>query len=47
MEVNISPSLKASCDVDFHIKFNLVTDLFNCVGIRLSDMRLARESKDE
>ncbi|KAI8917215.1 tubulin-tyrosine ligase family-domain-containing protein [Powellomyces hirtus] len=43
MEVNISPSLKASCDMDFGIKFELVTDLLNLVGFRVDDVRRCKE----
>ncbi|KAJ3141630.1 Tubulin polyglutamylase ttll4 [Geranomyces variabilis] len=44
MEVNISPSLKASCDMDFAIKHELVVDLMNLVGFRLEDVRRCREN---
>ncbi|KAI9101639.1 tubulin-tyrosine ligase family-domain-containing protein [Phlyctochytrium arcticum] len=39
MEVNISPSLKASCDMDWKIKSTMVTDLFNLVGFKVSDLK--------
>ncbi|ORY38770.1 TTL-domain-containing protein [Rhizoclosmatium globosum] len=38
MEVNISPSLKASCDMDLGVKSRLSVDLFNLVGIRVRDL---------
>ncbi|KAJ3183050.1 Tubulin polyglutamylase ttll4 [Geranomyces variabilis] len=44
MEVNISPSLKASCDMDFAIKHELVVDLMNLVGFRLEDVRRCRDN---
>lgn len=47
MEVNISPSLKASCDMDFAIKFELVTDLLNLVGFRVEDVRRCRDSNGD
>ncbi|KAI8825142.1 tubulin-tyrosine ligase family-domain-containing protein [Fimicolochytrium jonesii] len=48
MEVNISPSLKASNEMDFGIKLGMVTDLLNLVGVRLRDIRACRDSaKDE
>ncbi|KAJ3257502.1 Tubulin polyglutamylase ttll4 [Borealophlyctis nickersoniae] len=42
MEVNISPSLKASCDLDYRIKEDLVVDLLNMVGVRVSDLEMAK-----
>jgi hypothetical protein len=45
MEVNISPSLKFSCNMDFEVKSNLVVDLFNLVGIKVKDMDACRKSK--
>ncbi|KAJ3305452.1 Tubulin polyglutamylase ttll4 [Kappamyces sp. JEL0829] len=33
MEVNISPALKGSCDMDYKLKSGLIVDLFNLVGI--------------
>ncbi|KAJ3158506.1 Tubulin polyglutamylase ttll4 [Geranomyces michiganensis] len=44
MEVNISPSLKATCDMDFAIKHELVVDLLNLAGFRLHDVRRCREN---
>ncbi|KAI8904110.1 tubulin-tyrosine ligase family-domain-containing protein [Gorgonomyces haynaldii] len=41
MEVNVSPSLKASCDLDFGIKTNLAVDMFNLCGFKLKDLELA------
>ncbi|KND04282.1 uncharacterized protein SPPG_00019 [Spizellomyces punctatus DAOM BR117] len=38
MEVNISPSLKASCDLDWKIKSSVVTDILNLVGVRVCDI---------
>lgn len=34
LEVNLAPSLTADSPLDFHIKSNLVIDIFNLVGIR-------------
>jgi hypothetical protein len=34
LEVNLAPSLTADSPLDFHIKSNLVVDLFNLAGIR-------------
>ncbi|RKO83413.1 tubulin-tyrosine ligase family-domain-containing protein, partial [Blyttiomyces helicus] len=42
MEVNISPSLKATCDFDYRLKSALVADLLNLVGIRVGDVELCR-----
>ncbi|KAJ3008645.1 Tubulin polyglutamylase ttll4 [Thoreauomyces humboldtii] len=47
MEVNISPSLKSSSDVDFAIKYELVSDLLNLVGVRLEDVRRCRDSQGD
>ncbi|KAI9201853.1 tubulin-tyrosine ligase family-domain-containing protein [Polychytrium aggregatum] len=46
MEVNISPSLKASCPLDEDIKSRLVQDLFNLVGFRLKDLEMCRDSQN-
>ncbi|KAJ3214127.1 Tubulin polyglutamylase ttll4 [Dinochytrium kinnereticum] len=43
MEVNISPSLKASGDMDFGIKARMVTDLFNLVGVKVKDVETCRK----
>ncbi|KAJ3175126.1 Tubulin polyglutamylase ttll4 [Irineochytrium annulatum] len=45
MEVNISPSLKASCDMDYNLKSRMVTDLLNLVGIRIKDLEASRIKK--
>ncbi|KAJ3118557.1 Tubulin polyglutamylase ttll4 [Phlyctochytrium bullatum] len=45
MEVNISPSLKASSDMDYAIKSRMVTDLFNLVGVRVRDVEECRRKK--
>ncbi|KAJ3234362.1 Tubulin polyglutamylase ttll4 [Chytriomyces hyalinus] len=45
MEVNISPSLKASCGVDEVIKARLAVDLFNLVGIRVKDLEEAQKRR--
>ncbi|KAJ3103292.1 Tubulin polyglutamylase ttll4 [Phlyctochytrium planicorne] len=37
MEANISPSLKASGEMDKGVKGRMVTDLFNLVGIKVGD----------
>jgi tubulin polyglutamylase TTLL4 len=34
LEVNRGPSLKAESPIDFHVKSNLLIDMFNLVGIR-------------
>jgi hypothetical protein len=34
LEVNLAPSLTADSPVDFHIKSNLLVDMFNLVGVR-------------
>ncbi|KAJ3093773.1 Tubulin polyglutamylase ttll4 [Physocladia obscura] len=44
MEVNISPSLKASCDIDLAIKSRLSIDLFNLVGIKVKDLDESQKS---
>jgi hypothetical protein len=38
MEVNISPALKGSCDMDYALKQKLIRDVFNTVGFRISDI---------
>ncbi|KAJ3245513.1 Tubulin polyglutamylase ttll4 [Chytriomyces hyalinus] len=45
MEVNISPSLKASCCVDEVIKSRLAVDLFNLVGIRVKDLEESQKRR--
>jgi hypothetical protein len=45
MEVNISPSMKASCALDFNVKNKLAIDLFNCVGFKLKDIKMASKMK--
>ena len=34
LEVNLAPSLTADSPLDYHIKSNLVVDLFNIAGVR-------------
>ena len=34
LEVNLAPSLTADSPLDYHIKSNLVVDLFNLAGVR-------------
>jgi len=34
LEVNLAPSLSADSPIDFHVKSNLIVDMFNLVGIR-------------
>lgn len=41
MEVNISPSLKASCQADLKVKQRLVIDMFNLIGLKTEDLDLA------
>jgi hypothetical protein len=38
MEVNVSPALKGSCDLDLEMKMGVVTDMMNVVGIRVCDI---------
>jgi hypothetical protein len=38
MEVNVSPALKGSCDMDYRIKTALVVDIFNTVGFKIKDL---------
>ncbi|KAI8927569.1 tubulin-tyrosine ligase family-domain-containing protein [Entophlyctis helioformis] len=45
MEVNISPSMKASCDLDFNLKTKVAVDLLNLVGVRVRDIELARQAQ--
>ncbi|EGF77287.1 hypothetical protein BATDEDRAFT_35990 [Batrachochytrium dendrobatidis JAM81] len=45
MEVNISPSMKASCDLDFELKSKVAVDLFNLVGIRIKDLEMAKAAQ--
>ncbi|KAJ3024975.1 UNVERIFIED_CONTAM: Tubulin polyglutamylase ttll4 [Siphonaria sp. JEL0065] len=45
MEVNISPSLKSSCDMDLGIKSRLSVDLFNLVGIRVKDLDMSQKKR--
>lgn len=47
MEVNISPSMKASCPLDFKLKSDLAIDLFNCVGFKLKDIENAIKIKKQ
>ncbi|KAJ3276288.1 hypothetical protein HDV01_005736 [Terramyces sp. JEL0728] len=42
MEVNISPAMKGSCDMDFKLKSSLIVDIFNTIGIKMKDVELAR-----
>lgn len=42
MEVNISPALKGSCDLDYQIKTELVVDIFNTVGFKIKDLEAAK-----
>jgi len=34
LEVNLAPSLSADSPMDYHLKSNLIVDMFNVVGIR-------------
>lgn len=43
MEVNVSPALKASSTNDYEIKREMVTDLFNLVGVKMSKVKQARK----
>ena len=43
MEVNISPSLKASGSSDFDIKSKLARAIFNLVKFRIKDLQLVRQ----
>ncbi|KAI8614648.1 tubulin-tyrosine ligase family-domain-containing protein [Chytriomyces sp. MP71] len=45
MEVNISPSLKASCDMDMAVKSRLAVDLFNLVGVRVKDLDASQKKQ--
>ncbi|KAI9336358.1 tubulin-tyrosine ligase family-domain-containing protein [Obelidium mucronatum] len=45
MEVNISPSLKSSCDMDLGVKSRLSVDLFNLVGIRVKDLDQSQKKR--
>ncbi|KAI8895878.1 tubulin-tyrosine ligase family-domain-containing protein [Globomyces pollinis-pini] len=42
MEVNISPALKGSCDMDYKLKSALIVDIFNTVGFKVKDIIQAR-----
>jgi hypothetical protein len=42
LEINISPSLKYSCDVDYGVKRALTRDIFNLVGFTASDIKTCR-----
>ena len=42
MEVNISPSLKTSCEIDQEVKSRLIVDVFNLVGYSVKDMEAYR-----
>lgn len=39
LEVNMSPSLATDAPLDFKIKTNLLTDVFNLCGVRRFDRR--------
>jgi len=39
LEVNLSPSLATDSPLDLNIKGNLITDLFNLIGIRSFDRK--------
>ncbi|KAL2916373.1 Tubulin polyglutamylase ttll4 [Polyrhizophydium stewartii] len=45
MEVNISPSMKASCDMDHALKARVAVDLLNLAGYRVRDLELARHAQ--
>ncbi|KAJ3331998.1 Tubulin polyglutamylase ttll4 [Blyttiomyces sp. JEL0837] len=45
MEVNISPSLKASGEMDLGVKSRLVVDIFNLVGIKMRDIDSCRRMR--
>ncbi|KAJ3415406.1 Tubulin polyglutamylase ttll4 [Chytridiales sp. JEL 0842] len=45
MEVNISPSLKASSDSDYALKSRLVSDIFNMIGVRIKDLEMSAKMK--
>ena len=34
LEVNLAPSLSADSPMDYHLKSNLIVDMFNLVGVR-------------
>ena len=34
LEVNLAPSLAGDSPMDYHLKSNLIVDMFNLVGIR-------------
>ena len=42
LEVNISPSLKYSCEVDYRVKSGLCRDLLNLVGVGVKDVEALR-----
>jgi hypothetical protein len=44
LEVNLAPSLTADSPVDFHIKSNLLVDMFNLVGVRKLPGRKQRKT---
>lgn len=45
LEVNLAPSLTADSPIDFHVKSNLIVDMFNLVGLRrLPGKRKARQT---
>ena len=44
LEANLSPSLATDSPLDFDIKSNLVTDLFNLVGVRKNQQKNARRA---
>ncbi|KAH6570186.1 hypothetical protein BASA62_004438 [Batrachochytrium salamandrivorans] len=45
MEVNISPSMKASCEIDFDLKSKLAVDLFNLVGVQVYDLEMGKAAQ--
>lgn len=45
MEVNVSPALKSSSQLDYNIKEGMVTDLMNLVGIKLSSFFECRDAE--
>jgi tubulin polyglutamylase TTLL4 len=48
MEVNISPSMKSSCSLDFEVKRNLASDTFNLVGFQISQLEsISQRFKDK
>lgn len=45
MEANLSPSLATDSPLDLAIKTNLITDVFNCIGIKKMDKRRENGNK--